>query len=101
MTTPEPTRLSPPPSPLTITTCEQCGQLHERVTATGKTLPTCVAHVADGDPCPNWPIQGGSVCSQRHGGRAPAVRAKAAERVAMARARQLADLLDVGPCEDP
>ena len=101
MTSRDPVQLPPPASAMTTTACERCGQLHSRVTATGKTLATCVAHKADGNPCLNWPVAGVTVCSQRHGGRAPAVRAKAAERVAISRARQLVDLLDVGPCDDP
>ena len=44
----------------------------------------CRAHRRDGSPCSNPPMLGGYVC-RMHGGSAPQVRAKAAERIAMAR----------------
>jgi len=40
----------------------------------------CSAHRTNGDPCNQYAIRGGSVCGA-HGGRAPAVKAKAAERI--------------------
>ena len=40
----------------------------------------CTAHTRDGTPCKNAPILGGTVC-RMHGGAAPAVRAKATQRL--------------------
>jgi hypothetical protein len=45
----------------------------------------CRAHRRDGQPCGNYAINGGRVC-HKHGGAAPQVRAKADERLLMARA---------------
>ena len=45
-------------------------------------LPTrrCKAHRTDGEPCKLFAIRGGTVC-RMHGGRAPQVKRKAAERM--------------------
>jgi hypothetical protein len=48
----------------------------------------CSAHCTDGRPCSAWAVNGGTCCAA-HGGRAPQVRAKAAERVARAKALQV------------
>ncbi len=42
--------------------------------------PKCSARRTNGEPCGNYPIRGGTVCT-KHGGGAPQVRAKAAERI--------------------
>jgi hypothetical protein len=62
----------------------------------------CVGHKADGSLCGNWPIRGALVCGA-HGGRAPQVRAKAAQRVTEeAASKTLAAILGpVGPVTDP
>jgi hypothetical protein len=52
--------------------------------------PRCTGHNAQtGAPCKNFPIHGHHVC-HAHGGRAPQVRAKAAQRVQEAEALKLA-----------
>lgn len=57
--------------------CERCGWVHER----------CTAHKTNGNPCGQHPTVGGSgVCTRTHGN-APQVRRKAAERLALGRAR--------------
>lgn len=43
----------------------------------------CRAHRTNGEPCGNYPMRGGTVC-RKHGGGAPQVRKKAAERIAEA-----------------
>ena len=45
----------------------------------------CTGHCTDGRPCSNWAVTGAVVCTT-HGGRAPQVKRKAAERVAEAEA---------------
>lgn len=70
-----------------MTSCARCGLEH--ITRFGH--PACTGH-KDGAPCKNPPRRGGVVCGH-HGGAAPQVRAKAAERVAeQAAAKQLAKL---------
>jgi hypothetical protein len=64
----------------------------------------CTAHTSKGKPCRKAPVLGADVCTS-HGGAAPQVRAKAAERVAeekldKAMRRELARL-DVNPVDDP
>jgi hypothetical protein len=56
--------------------CARCGAKHLRCTAHVKSLSGL-------RPCGRWPINGGRVCAS-HGGRAPAVRAAARRRVALA-----------------
>lgn len=61
-------------------------------------------HHTTGERCRKWPIRGATVCTS-HGGAAPQVRAKAAERVAEQKfddtmRRELARL-DVEPVDDP
>lgn len=50
--------------------CPKCGLSHAR----------CTAHRRDGQPCQQPPIAGATVC-RMHGGRVPAVAARARERV--------------------
>ncbi|HEX7355292.1 MAG TPA: hypothetical protein VF288_10720 [Mycobacteriales bacterium] len=45
----------------------------------------------------NWPLDGASVCAQRHGGSTPQVRAKARERVEERRAMSILARLDAPP----
>lgn len=60
----------------------------------------CTAHKTDGTLCAAWAIKGASVC-RVHGGSIPAVRAKAAQRVADAKAekamRLFAEPVDIDP----
>ncbi|MFC0248268.1 hypothetical protein ACFFIO_07115 [Citricoccus parietis] len=51
----------------------------------------CKARRTNGEPCRNYPIKGATVC-RKHGGGAPQVRKKAAERIAEA-ADNAAELL--------
>lgn len=44
----------------------------------------CAGHNRFGEPCGNYPIEGGVVC-RSHGGSAPQVKRKAEERIAMAK----------------
>lgn len=53
-----------------------------------------------GQQCRHSAIEGGSVC-RTHGGRAPQVRAKAAERLVEAEVRAALAQLDVNPVDDP
>lgn len=53
-----------------------------------------------GKPCRNPPVRGGTVC-RMHGGSAPTVKAKAAERTADAGLRNLAAGYDITPVGDP
>lgn len=48
----------------------------------------CKAHRTDGEPCQAWAISGANVC-RVHGGSAPQVRYKAAERMAEVRKQSL------------
>lgn len=60
--------------------CDKCGTPHER----------CIGHkTIDGErrPCKAWPVKGAEVC-MAHGGAAPQVREKAAERIAEDKARR-------------
>lgn len=43
----------------------------------------CVGTTTAGDPCPNWPVRGATVC-RMHGAGAPQVRARAAVRAELA-----------------
>lgn len=49
--------------------------------------PKCRANRSNGEPCGNYPIHGADVC-RKHGGAAPQVQAKAAERLVEAEARK-------------
>lgn len=60
----------------------------------------CSARRSDGEPCAKWAIRGGSVCNT-HGGSAPAVRAKAAERLEQQRQRAAAARLGCPSEVDP
>ncbi len=59
-------------------TCETCGQAH----------PGCNAHNGQGDPCGRPPKRGFPVCPL-HGGKAPQVQVKAAQRDEEGRARAI------------
>lgn len=54
----------------------------------------CTAHKKNGERCKKPPILGGTVCTH-HGGSAPAVRAKAAQRLAAAADSLMATLLRI------
>lgn len=56
--------------------------------------PKCKAHKKDGTPCGRWPVRGSTVCP-KHGGSAPQVRRKAAERLAAAADVLMAQLLGI------
>lgn len=60
----------------------------------------CTGRRTDGQPCGAYAVNGARVCSA-HGGRAPQVKAKAAERVAEQQARRELARLDVAPVNDP
>src|SRR3712207_320594 len=60
----------------------------------------CSAHRKNGEPCRNFAIVGGRVCPA-HGGRAPQVRAAAAERELDRRVRRELARLEAEPCENP
>lgn len=62
----------------------------------------CSARKSNGEPCKAFPIHGTTVC-RVHGGMAPQVRRKAAERVAEAKARQEAAkyVANAGELTDP
>lgn len=60
----------------------------------------CRGHKTNGDPCPNWAMNGQLVC-HAHGGRAAKAKAKAAERIAEQKAIRAVETyglpLDVSP----
>lgn len=58
----------------------------------------CVAHTSAGNPCQASPIKGGVVC-WHHGGSAPQVQRKAAERLLYAADRLVAELLKIATSE--
>lgn len=63
--------------------------------------PKCTGRRSDGTPCGNYPIHGATVC-RSHGGSAPQVRAKAAERrVEQAALAVAARLGPAAPITDP
>lgn len=69
--------------------CQKCGSSHENNRGT----QTCAGHKSSGAPCRAFPIHGARVC-RVHGGSAPAVRRKAAERVALrTQGRKIGELL--------
>lgn len=53
-----------------------------------------------GHPCRQWPIRGGDVC-RNHGGGAPQVKARAAQRLAEQAITTALGKLDVKPVHDP
>ena len=59
----------------------------------------CGGRRTDGQPCGAYAVNGGRVCSA-HGGRAPQVKAKAAERLAEQQIRRELARLDVAPVDD-
>lgn len=60
----------------------------------------CTGRRRDGSRCGNAPVRGALVC-RMHGGSAPQVRAKAAQRLAEAELRQGLARLEVDPVGDP
>lgn len=62
--------------------------------------PRCTAKTSSGRPCKQRPIKGGRVCVT-HGGRAPQVRMKAAERVLEARIAGEVQRQGIEPIGDP
>lgn len=56
-------------------------------------MSRCVAHRQDGEPCRAHAIHGGTVC-RVHGGSAPQVKRKAAERLAEVRDAAITKLLE-------
>jgi hypothetical protein len=61
----------------------------------------CTAHSSrTGDPCKLWAIRGGTVCN-KHGGRAPRVKAAAAARVVEQEITATLGRLDIKPIHDP
>lgn len=72
-----------------------------RVTDDGTVAAACGAKKRDGEACRARPIKGGTRCV-RHGGAAPQVQAKAAERVIEANARGILGRIDpTQPRENP
>jgi hypothetical protein len=60
----------------------------------------CTAHRTNGQPCKGWAVHGTNVCSA-HGGRAPQVKAAAAERLAVEQAAVRFGLdLDATPADE-
>lgn len=63
--------------------------------------PKCTGtSVRTGKPCQAYPVHGAKVCVA-HGGAAPQVKAKAAQRVLEEQARKQLARLDITPIEDP
>ncbi|MEU0159648.1 hypothetical protein ABZ154_12585 [Streptomyces sp. NPDC006261] len=54
----------------------------------------CSARRTNSQPCGNWPMRGGTVC-RKHGGGAPQVRNKAAQRIAEAADPAAAKLVEM------
>lgn len=71
-------------------TCGKDGCVHER----------CHAHKQNGEPCGQPPMRGSTVC-RKHGGKAPQVMAKAAERTTELEVREAANRLGVPIEVDP
>lgn len=60
----------------------------------------CVGTKTNGEPCPKYAMNGATVCDT-HGGKAPQVRAKSAERLAEQAAQRVLARIDVEPCDNP
>lgn len=60
---------------------------------------SCRATNRRGKQCENWPTPGATVC-RNHGGAAPQVKEKAAQRVAMAKAQTVVGRLKITPTDD-
>lgn len=84
-----------------IPLCGVCGEKHQRCNPRGEMVPTCPGHTSDGLACHNFPIKGGTVCYQRHGGKAPQVQEAARNRLDRERAEKAVATLGLPRDVDP